>query len=128
MNWNAVSQIGAVGIALLALASMFPFDLTRGWRSVSLYLPVAAILLFIVYEIGVRSEISDESIPIRIDLIVAKPVLAFVVGSGIFRWIWSAARNFGKPLELRTAGRVPQLIAVALLACVCVAWFRTSWK
>lgn len=111
----------------VALLSLIPVDLRRRWRAVALYYPVLILPLAFMYETGIRAEIHLESVPVPIDLLVLRPLLAFVVLAGASRWILVLALKYGEAPRADKTGRPAQVIAVLLWAVVCLARFAMNW-
>jgi hypothetical protein len=127
MTSESVSEACSVGGGILLLASMFPFDLRKGIKSMSLYIPVLALAVLIVYERAIRSQVPAEDVPIRVDLLVVQPLMAFLLLMGVVRWVWVCLMVISRPPELRQSGRLAQLIAVAVAGTACGVWLGRNW-
>lgn len=114
-------------MALIALISAIPFPLKGWWKFVGLALPILALILRAVYEAGIRQEVPDTSVPIRIDLLFISPVWVFALWMGLFRGglllvIW---RQWQTATQKRLL--VYQAAAVLLGIAVIAFWKRPEW-
>jgi hypothetical protein len=49
METESILGICVIGLLLCSVLSLIPFSLSNGWKSWSLYLPIAGTLFFVVY-------------------------------------------------------------------------------
>lgn len=75
---DLVFLISGGGLILLAIASMKPFSLRNGWNSWTLYTPLIALMLGMVYEMNSGGGW-------RFDLYYLLPVYALIIGCWFFR-------------------------------------------
>jgi len=112
----------------LAMLSIFPFDLRKGRKSFSLYVPFIAVLIVILYEIGIRMAIPSEAVPIRVDLMIIMPLMAFILFMGLLRWIivfwYRRSPNLERPLP---TGRKQQIFVCFVIGSAAVLWFCLNW-
>lgn len=92
-----------------------------------LALPILALILRAVYEAGIRQEVPDTSVPIRIDLLFISPVWVFALWMGLFRGglllvMWSQWQTATQKGLL-----VYQAAAVLLGIAAIVLWKRPEW-
>jgi hypothetical protein len=127
MTSESVSEGCSVAGAILLAASVFPFDLRKGIKSMSLYIPGLALAVFVVYERAIRTQVPAEDVPIRVDLLVVQPLLAFLLLMGVIRWVWVCLMVINRPPELRKSGRLAQLVAVAVAGTACGLWLGRNW-
>lgn len=119
-------RISTVALGFLVLISCVPFDLRKRWRSISLYLPFLSLVVFLIYETNMRAELSPESVPIRIDLLILHPLLVFLMAVGILRWGLVLTRR-ADPNAPQSSGRTLQIVGALLIGVVCFIWFCIRW-
>lgn len=114
-----ITPLCLLGMVVLALLSMVPVDLRRGWQTLALYYPVVGLGLFALYEAGIQAERAN----IRIDLAFLHPLIGFILLAGICRWLlWMRSRG-----DIKALGIGVQLVAVIGSLVVCFGWFCSMW-
>ena len=110
------------GMLVCAGLSAWPFRFSHRWKSWNLYLPVAGLVLYGLYEFAIPPEQKSG------------PRLAHVVPLQLFLWINGMAkvavlavlqeRAGGSRRELRRQPqRLWQLVTAAPIALACIGWF-----
>lgn len=127
MDPTLISQITVASLIGLTLLSLFPVDLRKYWNVSALYYPLAALIVMALYEAAIQSEVPAKSIPIRIDLLILRPIMAFIVLSGVTRWVLLAYMRLKRPKDESFTGRPHQLIAVVALGLASFIWFCSGW-
>ena len=110
----------------IAILSFIPVRFSRGWRILPLTYPFLALLCAALYEVSVRAQLPRDSVPVRIDLLLGLPVLAFILVSGICRWLIYLFLNRKQPRPERLIIGL-QLCAVCLTLSLCSLWARPNW-
>jgi hypothetical protein len=70
----------AIGLLILALLSLIPFGLPNGWISWTLYTPLIALMLGLLYEMNVTAGW-------RFDLFLLFPIYTLIMGCWLFRFV-----------------------------------------
>jgi hypothetical protein len=118
-----MDELSLILIVIIALLSIFPSNLSRKWKSISIYYPVVGVILFMAYERKVAMERNPQSVPIRIDMFVLAPVMAFIILMGLSRW-FLVGMAMSNPTAERQPGRAGIQILLAILwAFACFLWF-----
>ena len=118
----------ALDICLMALcaASLVPVRFSKGFRTLSLYYPVMAIFVIAAYEVVVRLDVPPESVPIRIDLLVERPLRSLVLLVGVLRW---SVFLLHRTKECRLLSLVWLQVAGELVVLAGLAlWTKTHWE
>jgi hypothetical protein len=117
-------------LVMIGVVSAVPFDLRKGCRSLSLYLPLAALALWATNELALRMAIPLVNVPIRVDLIITLPLVAFIVAMGVTRltlvWYLAKAKRSTKDTSQMT-GRKQQVLGVLVFGAAAMAWFCSIW-
>lgn len=110
------------GIVLIGVLSLCPFRFRRRWKSWNLYLPVAALLLYGLYE-----SILPQEVDVRGEMAVILPALFFAWMNGIAKVALLAALQEKAGGSRRRLRRLPQrrwqLLAALPIAAGCAFWF-----
>jgi hypothetical protein len=110
------------GIALCGALSLFPFRFKWKWKSWNLYLPVAGITLYAIYEVLLPAEMD-----VGAAMSVIVPLLLFLVLNSMAKVIVLRVlldRAGGSRRRLRhLPQRRLQLAAALLIAAGCAVWF-----
>lgn len=116
-----VSAVCVWGIGCCAVFSLLPFRFARKWKSWNLYLPVAALGLYGLYEIALP--LVDTSGRMTVIL----PLLFFLCLNGMAKigllvQLQNQARRRRRHLHsMPQLG--PQLLLALLVAAACAAWY-----
>ena len=112
------------GIALCGVLSLWPFRFARKWQSWNLYLPVAGITIYAVYEASLPAEVDVGG-----QMSVIVPLLLFLVMNSMAKVVLLAVLMPQAGGSRRRMRRLPQrwwqLVAAAPIAALCAFWF---WK
>lgn len=122
-----LASVNFWALIILMFLSMVPVDLRKGYRSLSLYFPILAVFLAILYEMGARIAIPTENVPIRIDMMIVMPLIAFILLMGTIRWIIVFYLRIRKHHDQLATGRKQQTVAFLVVAAVAVSWFCLIW-
>ena len=110
------------GIALCGGLSLWPFRFARKWESWNLYLPVAGITVYAIYEASLPAEVDVGG---QMSLIV--PLLLFLVLNSMAKVALLAVLMPKAGGSRRRLRRLPQrqlqLAAGLLIAAGCAFWF-----
>ncbi|MDD2239781.1 MAG: hypothetical protein PHO14_03885 [Kiritimatiellae bacterium] len=114
-------QMSVLGLGVCGVLSLWPFPFSRRWQSWHLYLPVAGLALYAVFELALPTEVE---LGWRMSAVVA--VLLFLWLNGIAKVALLAVlmeKTGGRRHRLR---REPQrlwqgLLAIPLVA-ICAVW------
>ena len=112
---------------LCGVLSLLPFRFSRRWRSWTLYLPVAALVLYAGFELALPMEVD-----VQVGLMVLMPLLLFICLNGMAKVGVLAVLIKRAGLRRRHLRRMPQrslqlLCALPILAS-CGFWFWMIWK
>ena len=116
-----VSAACVWGIGICALLSLLPFRFARKWKSWNLYLPVAALVLYGLYEVALPPVDTSGR------MVVILPLLFFLCLNGMAKVglllrLQDRARRRRRHLhDMPQFG--PQLLLAVLVATVCAAWY-----
>ena len=110
------------GIALCGALSLFPFRFKRKWKSWNLYLPVAGITLYAMYEALLPAEVDVGGA-----MHVIVPLLLFLMLNSmakvvVLRVLLDRAGGSRRRLRHLPQRRL-QLAAGVLIAAGCAVWF-----
>lgn len=112
------------GIALCGVLSLWPFRFARKWQSWNLYLPVAGITIYAVYEASLPAEVDVGG-----EMSVIVPLLLFLVMNSMAKVVLLAYLMPQAGGSRRRLRRLPQrwwqLAAAVPIAAGCAFWF---WK
>jgi hypothetical protein len=122
-----MSSLLAILMILIALLSFVPVSYKNGWRTPSLFLPIAGLGLAAVYELAVRTEVPAESVPIRIDLLFGRPIVAFILLMGVCRWTIFLYAKRSKEDHRRNHALTWQLVSLLVVLSVLAVWTRPHW-
>lgn len=113
------------GIALCGVLSLWPFRFARKWQSWNLYLPVAGITIYAVYEASLPAEVDVGG-----EMSVIVPLLLFLVMNSMAKVVLLAYLMPQAGGSRRRLRRLPQrwwqLAAAAPIAAGCAFWFWSS--
>ena len=119
-----LQQAGYWGLAACGALSLWPFRFSRRWKSWNLYLPVAGLLLYGLYEFALPPEVD-----VRREMAILLPVLFFLWLNGMAKVALLAALQEKAGGSRRRLRRLPQrtwqLLAAVPIAAGCAFWF---WK
>ena len=79
-NLNVILNACLLGLALLALLSLIPWPIRGRRNRWTLWLPVAVLALYAVYEAYMPARMN-----IRLDLVLILPLLGLAVGAWLIR-------------------------------------------
>jgi hypothetical protein len=120
-----IFQLACVwGIALFGVLSLWPFRFTRGWKSWHLYLPVAGIALYAIYEALLPAQVDVGG-----EMAIILPLLFFLWLNGmakvtVLRGLMERAGGSRRRLRSLPQRRLQVAIALPILLG-CAVWF---WK
>ena len=113
------------GIALCGVLSLWPFRFARKWQSWNLYLPVAGITIYAVYEASLPAEVDVGG-----EMSVIVPLLLFLVMNSMAKVVLLAYLMPQAGGSRRRLRRLPQrwwqLAAAVPIAAGCAFWFWSS--
>ncbi len=120
-----LQQAGYWGLAACGALSLWPFRFSRRWKSWNLYLPVAGLLSYGVFEAALPAEVD-----LRGDLAAVVALLFFLLLNGMAK-VAILARlqetTGGSRRRLRRRPqRMLQLLAALPLAAGCAFWLWRS--
>lgn len=123
---ETIQIVCGVGLLLCSAISLIPFQLSKGWKTRSIYLPFIGTASYTVYEMLMPVEMN-----IRIDMAFIMPMLLFLWLNGI------AKLGILVLLRTRTQGdadlmrgfpqRRIQLAFSLSIALGCLLWFGKMW-
>ena len=121
-----LQQAGYWGLAACGALSLWPFRFSRRWKSWNLYLPVAGLLLYAVYEAALPAELD-----VRDDVSAPVAALLFLLLNGMAKVSVLALLQKKTGGSRRRLRRQPQrrwqLLAALPVAAGCALWFwRTT--
>ena len=128
-NMRELVQLACVGgIALCGGLSLWPFRFSRRWMSWNLYLPVAAILSYGIFDFASPQEMDP---PTRMQMKIVVPLLLFIWLNGIAKVGVLAVlmpRAGGSRRRLRgLPQRKFQLALAAPVLAGCSLWLWMTW-
>jgi hypothetical protein len=112
------------GMIACAGLSLWPFRFARRWKSWSLYLPVAGLALYGVYELALRE---DMMVRWRMAVVVALLLFLWINGMAkvaLLAWLQEKAGGSRRRLRSQPQRRMQILLALPV-AAGCAFWF---WK
>ena len=123
---ETIQIICGIGLLLCCVLSLFPFRLSKGWKTKSLYLPVIGTLFYAVYEALMPVEIN-----IRIDMAFIMPMLLFLWLNGIAKtgvMIAMQKKTHQDPELMQSfPKRIIQAAFTLMIAVGCFLWFGKMW-
>ncbi len=123
---EVVQFICLSGMILCGALSVWPFRFSQRWLSWSLYLPVAAVLLYGVYEFSLPAEID-----IHRKMVFILPMLLFICLNGMAKvglLVYWLPRAGGSRRRLRAMPQRRYQMAFAMpILLGCAVWVWTLW-
>lgn len=120
-----LTTISVWGIAGCAVLSLIPFPFLQKWKSWNLYLPVAALVLYGVYEVSLPTE------DVKRQITFILPLFLFLFVNGMAKVVLLAALQNRASRERRHLRDMPQISLQLLLALplafICAGMHFLGW-
>ena len=129
VNMEELLQLACLwGMILCGALSLWPFRFAQRWRSWNLYLPVAAILMYGVFDFAAPLEMDPQT---RAEMKVVVPLLLFIWLNGMTKVALLsilAPKAGGSRRRLRgMPQRKTQLMLALPILVVCLLWGWMTW-
>ncbi|HOU21703.1 MAG TPA: hypothetical protein PKX16_05710 [Kiritimatiellia bacterium] len=124
---EAVQAVCIWSMVLCGALSLWPFRFARRWKSWNLYLPVAGLLFYGLYEMALPAEVD---VGIHMAVILSLQFLLWLNGMAkVAILAHLQAKSGGSRRRLRRQPqRLLQLVAAMVLAVACTGGFWFLWK